>query len=134
MLLVTILPSVAHILDTLEHISQFFICFFFSLDVFHDETARCLASICLNPRNTQSHSKLDHQGLRLVLFYPLRDSNGGTNAKMPNGFSVNANDQNNSPNSSQISGDGSVGLPGNHEPSLISRTQKQHITQQVILT
>ena len=51
---------------------------------------------------------------------------------MPNGFSVNANDQNNSPNSSQISGDGSVGLPGNHEPSLISRTQKQHITQQVI--
>lgn len=53
---------------------------------------------------------------------------------MPNGFSsVNANDQNNSPNSSQISGDGSVGLPGNHEPSLISRTQKQHITQQVSL-
>jgi len=53
---------------------------------------------------------------------------------MPNGFSVNANDQNNSPNSSQISGDGSVGLPGNHEPSLISRTQKQHITQQVTTT
>ena len=54
---------------------------------------------------------------------------------MPNGFSnVNANDQNNSPNSSQISGEGSG---GNHDssggggPSLISRTQKQHITQQV---
>ena len=46
---------------------------------------------------------------------------------MPNGFAVN--DQNNSPNSSQLSGD-----QGNHDggPSLISRTQKQHITQQVI--
>ena len=62
----------------------------------------------------------------IIIFYKLfcqyyRDSNGG--AKMSNGYP----EQNNSPNSSQLSGEHSDGAP----TTLISRTQKQHTTQQV---
>ena len=58
-----------------------------------------------------------------------RDTNGGgSNAKMSNGYP----EANNSPNSSQISADGSAGHHSNDGgPTLISRTQKQHTTQQV---
>ena len=61
-----------------------------------------------------------------------RDSNGGASTKMPNGYP----DHNNSPNSSQISADGSGGHHSSMEsgPTLISRTQKQHTTQQVTTT
>ena len=55
-----------------------------------------------------------------MFFSNFRDSNGG--AKMSNGYP----EQNNSPNSSQLSGEHSDGAP-----TLISRTQKQHTTQQV---
>ena len=57
--------------------------------------------------------------MTLIIHY--RDTNGG--AKMSNGYP----DQNNSPNSSQLSGEHS----DHGGPTLISRTQKQHTTQQV---
>lgn len=62
----------------------------------------------------------------LTYIISLRDTNGGS--KMSNGYP----DANNSPNSSQISADGSAGHHSNDGgPTLISRTQKQHTTQQV---
>ena len=64
-----------------------------------------------------------------MLFQFLRDSNGGT--KMANGYSAEA--ISNSPNSSQISGDGSGHHSNDGGPTLISRTQKQHTTQQVLV-
>ena len=60
----------------------------------------------------------------LIIAYKIvhyRDTNGG--AKMSNGYP----EQNNSPNSSQLSGEHS----DHGGPTLISRTQKQHTTQQV---
>lgn len=60
------------------------------------------------------------------------DTNGGANTvKMSNGYPENAN---NSPNSSQISADGSGHHSNDGGPTLISRTQKQHTTQQVTTT
>merc|ERR1740129_2497953 len=63
------------------------------------------------------------------------DTNGGTGnaVKMSNGYPDGL--ANNSPNSSQISADGSAGHHSNDGgPTLISRTQKQHTTQQVTTT
>ena len=63
------------------------------------------------------------------------DTNGGSGnaVKMSNGYPDGL--ANNSPNSSQISADGSAGHHSNDGgPTLISRTQKQHTTQQVIKT
>ena len=56
-----------------------------------------------------------------IIMPQYTDSNGV--AKMSNGYP----EQNNSPNSSQLSGEHSDGAP----TTLISRTQKQHTTQQV---
>jgi len=63
------------------------------------------------------------------------DTNGGSGnaVKMSNGYPDGL--ASNSPNSSQISADGSAGHHSNDGgPTLISRTQKQHTTQQVTTT